>query len=254
MFKIPDVRLYPTNISFGSIPFTAATVRLTLLHLNRVHSLHCDWSKPRRTRSCVAATNHNNSKYCWSLSSNEMRSDEMSWDEMRWDEMRWAECLLVRVRMFFLISCWLLGSLKLKTYASEDCLLLIFEMYCAYAVCSDGNKITSFIIHSFIHSFITSTEEGGYVFSSVCLSVCLSVRRITRKDANLWTDFDEIFWRGRAWLKNQMIQFWWRSGSRFGSGSPKSEIRILRIGGGLCSLSAFLVRLYELSLTEQEST
>ena len=34
-----------------------------------------------------------------------------------------------------------------------------------------------------------------------------------------------------------MIQFWWRSGSRFGSGSPKSEIRILRIGGGLCSLS-----------------
>jgi len=30
---------------------------------------------------------------------------------------------------------------------------------------------------------------------------------------------------------------WWRSGSRFGSGSPKSEIRILRIGGGLCSLS-----------------
>jgi len=34
-----------------------------------------------------------------------------------------------------------------------------------------------------------------------------------------------------------VIQFWWRSGSRFGSGSPKSEIRILRIGGGLCCLS-----------------
>ena len=34
-----------------------------------------------------------------------------------------------------------------------------------------------------------------------------------------------------------MIQFWWRSGSRFGSGRPKSEIWILRIGGGLCSLS-----------------
>ena len=34
-----------------------------------------------------------------------------------------------------------------------------------------------------------------------------------------------------------MIQFWWRSRSRFGSGSPKSEIRILRIGGGLCCLS-----------------
>jgi len=53
----------------------------------------------------------------------------------------------------------------------------------------------------------------------------------------LWTDFDEIFWRGRAWLKDQVIQFWWRSGSRFGSGSPKSEIRILRIGRGLCCLS-----------------
>jgi len=38
-----------------------------------------------------------------------------------------------------------------------------------------------------------------------------------------------------------VIQFWWRSGSRFGSGSPKSEIWIPRIGGGLCSLSAFLV-------------
>ena len=33
-------------------------------------------------------------------------------------------------------------------------------------------------------------------------------------------------------------QFLWLSGSRFGSGSLKSEIRILRIGGGLCSLSA----------------
>jgi len=38
-----------------------------------------------------------------------------------------------------------------------------------------------------------------------------------------------------------VIQFWWRSGSPFGSGSPKSEIRILRIavfGGDLFSLSA----------------
>jgi len=41
-----------------------------------------------------------------------------------------------------------------------------------------------------------------------------------------------------------VVQFWWQSGSSFGSGSPKSEIRILRIGGGLCSLSiSFLVLL-----------
>ena len=78
---------------------------------------------------------------------------------------------------------------------------------------------------------------GLFVCLSVCLFVCLSVGLL----ANLWTDFDEIFWRGRAWLKDQVIQFWWRSGSRFRSGSPKSEIRILRIGRGLCSLSiAFL--------------
>jgi len=67
---------------------------------------------------------------------------------------------------------------------------------------------------------ITSAEEGGYVFGAVCLSVCLSVGLL----ANLRTDYDEIFWRGRAWLKDQVIQFWWRSGSRFGPGvqSPKS--------------------------------
>jgi len=57
------------------------------------------------------------------------------------------------------------------------------------------------------------------------LFVCLSVGLL----ANLWTYFDEILCRGRAWLKDQVIQFWWRSGSLFRSGSPKSEIRILRI-------------------------
>jgi len=78
---------------------------------------------------------------------------------------------------------------------------------------------------------------GLFVCLSVCLFVCLSVCLSVGLLANLWTDFDEIFWRGRAWLKDQVIQFWWRSGSRFGSGSPKSEIRILRISGGLCCLS-----------------
>jgi len=79
-------------------------------------------------------------------------------------------------------------------------------------------------------------KEVMFLVRSVCLSVCLSVGLL----ANLWTDFDEIFYRGRAWLKDQVIQFWWQSGSRFGSGSPKSEIWILWIAvfsGGLCSLS-----------------
>ena len=71
----------------------------------------------------------------------------------------------------------------------------------------------------------------------VCLSVCPSDYSQTCE--RILTNF---FWSGRAWLKDQVIQFWWRSGSCFGSGSPKSEIRILRIGGGLCSLSiAFLL-------------
>ena len=87
-------------------------------------------------------------------------------------------------------------------------------------------------------------KEVMFLVRSVCLSVCLFVSLFVCLSvgllANLWTDFDEIFCRCRAWLKDQVIQFWWRSGSRFGSGSPKSEIRILRIamfGGGLCSLS-----------------
>ena len=82
-----------------------------------------------------------------------------------------------------------------------------------------------------------------FLVRSVCLFVCLSVGLL----ANLWTDFDKIFYRSGAWLKDQVIQFWWRSGSRFGSGSPKSEIRILRIavfGGGLFSLSASSLPLF----------
>ena len=62
-------------------------------------------------------------------------------------------------------------------------------------------------------------------FGSVCLYVCLSVRRITEK-VLLWTDFDEISWRGRAWPRDQRIQFWWRSRSLSGSRSPKTEICI----------------------------
>ena len=51
-----------------------------------------------------------------------------------------------------------------------------------------------------------------------------------------------------------MIRFWWRSGSRFGSGSPKSEIRILRIGGGLCSLSIDFLFLAAIAATTRTTT
>ena len=51
---------------------------------------------------------------------------------------------------------------------------------------------TSTIATTTLNLLITSTEEGGYVFGSVCLSVCmfvclsvcLPVRRITRKLVN----------------------------------------------------------------------
>jgi len=55
------------------------------------------------------------------------------------------------------------------------------------------------------------------------LFVCLSVRRITEKVVNgFWRNFLE----GRAWPRDQVVKFWWRSGSPSGSRSPKSKIRI----------------------------
>ena len=82
-------------------------------------------------------------------------------------------------------------------------------------------------------------KEDMFLVRSVCLFVCLSVRlSVCPSDCSQTCEriLTKFFWRGRAWLKDQVIQFWWRSGSRFGCGSPKSEIRILRIGGR-CALS-----------------
>jgi len=66
-------------------------------------------------------------------------------------------------------------------------------------------------------------KEVMFLVWSVCLSVCPSDNW-----KKLWTDFDEISYRGRgrAWPKDQRVQFWWRSGSPSGSRSPKSDIRI----------------------------
>jgi len=51
----------------------------------------------------------------------------------------------------------------------------------------------------------------------VCLSVCPS---------DNWKSCERISWRDRAWPGDQWVQFWWQSGSPYGSRSPKSEIRI----------------------------
>jgi len=39
----------------------------------------------------------------------------------------------------------------------------------------------------------------------VCLSVCIKYLK------KLWTDFDEIFWRGEAWLEEELVWLWWQS-------------------------------------------
>jgi len=90
---------------------------------------------------------------------------------------------------------------------------------------------------SVIFVFITSTEEGGYVFGSVCLSVCpldysQTCERILKKlFVGVWHGSSDTI------LVVNWITLWIQS--------PKSEIRILWFtqklhsvfGGGLCSLS-----------------
>jgi len=66
-------------------------------------------------------------------------------------------------------------------------------------------------------------------------------RNMHSLDYQLPTDFDKILRKARMWPRNQLITFWWRSGSPSGSRSPKSEIRthwiidyrMLSFGGGL---------------------
>ena len=59
--------------------------------------------------------------------------------------------------------------------------------------------------------FTSATEgAGGYVFTPF-LSVCLSLCRGYHK--KLLTDPDEIFWIGWVCDTDELIRFWWKSGS-----------------------------------------
>jgi len=49
--------------------------------------------------------------------------------------------------------------------------------------------------------------QGGYVF----VIVCLFVSNFAQK--KFQTDLHEIFREGFEWADEQMIKFWWRSGS-----------------------------------------
>ena len=82
-------------------------------------------------------------------------------------------------------------------------------------------------------------KEAMFLVRSVCLFVCLSVGLL----ANLWTDFDEIFCRGRAWLKDQVINFGGDPdhASDPGIQSPKSGSSGLPCSVEVCALWAYLV-------------
>ena len=75
----------------------------------------------------------------------------------------------------------------------------------------------------FVHTFIAVTYisdicydttytycllQGGYVIVVVCLLATLC--------KNFQTDLHEIFMEGWQWANEQMIKFWWRSGSLSG--------------------------------------
>jgi len=54
-------------------------------------------------------------------------------------------------------------------------------------------------------------RQGGYVIVVVCLSgICL----VATLRKNFQIDVHEIFTEGRQWANEQMVKFWWRSGSQ----------------------------------------
>jgi len=57
-------------------------------------------------------------------------------------------------------------------------------------------------------------RQGGYVVVVVCLFVCLFVGLLATLSKNFQTDLHELFREGWTWANEQMIKFWWRSGSQ----------------------------------------
>jgi len=74
-----------------------------------------------------------------------------------------------------------------------------------------------------------------------CLFVCLSVCLLATLHKNFQSDLHEIFREGWQWANEQMIKFWWRSGSRI-------RIRIVtlvrRALAVVCTVSVLLVILW----------
>jgi len=65
-------------------------------------------------------------------------------------------------------------------------------------------------LHKIIEYILSITSAKEVMFSS--LVVCLSVSNFAQK--NFEMDLHEIFREDKQWLSEQMIKFWWRSGSK----------------------------------------
>ena len=92
-------------------------------------------------------------------------------------------------------------------------------------VCCHWRERFEWVFDLWCSCVITSAEEGGYVFRSVCLSVCPSDYSQT---------CERILTKFFVGVGHASRTKWYNFGGdpdhvRFGSGSPKSEIRILRI-------------------------
>ena len=84
---------------------------------------------------------------------------------------------------------------------------ILYDVLCYLCLCS-----------VYLSKFLPPPKEVMFSLRPVCLSV----RRITEKVVNgFWRNFLE----GRAWPRDQWVQFWWRSGSPSGIRIQESEVR-----------------------------
>jgi len=75
-------------------------------------------------------------------------------------------------------------------------------------------------------------HQGRYVRNRRCLFVCL----LATLRKSFWTDLYEIFREGWQWASEQMVRFWWRSGSR-----TRIATLVRRALAEVCTVPVFLV-------------
>ena len=61
------------------------------------------------------------------------------------------------------------------------------------------------------HDYLQHRKSMEVMFSLLSVFVCLSVSRLSQK--KFWTDSDAIWWTGSVCDKDEIINFWWRSGN-----------------------------------------